>query len=204
MNFFHSYRNGWKPRATPPSNTTSPAAQVSRLQLSQQTLGEQKTSNALLKTKALARLSPSTDGTSRHLDLLRALWLLHLIISISAAIPKAKETDEDHLQQQVDHLLGAVRASTCRINAVPSDTPTSFKNDEVDIVAAHRLPQRTHQAPATINPTWGSEEVPRAALLLTRQIWHQGKNLPKAMLVANRTGRTAAVHRSGPRWCHPL
>lgn len=86
--------------------TPSPAARLSLLfQLLQQHLGHQKPSDAPLEIKAQARLPSATEGTSRHLDLPRALRFLCLLESIRATIPNAEEIVEDNLQQQADRLL---------------------------------------------------------------------------------------------------
>lgn len=89
--------------------------------------------------RALARFSPATDGTARHLDLLRALWLLGFPESIRPAIPNKVEIDKNDLQQQADRLVDFLMASPRPINTVASDTPPLFLDAEVDTAATHRL-----------------------------------------------------------------
>ncbi|KAK8397537.1 hypothetical protein O3P69_004355 [Scylla paramamosain] len=104
-------------------SAASPVTQL--LQLSKQPLCDQRPSKALFEMKALARLSPAADGSKRKLDLLQALWLLHLSESICAVIPNAEEMDEDELQQMADRLNNAQAAAGCHVNAVPFITSTA-------------------------------------------------------------------------------
>ncbi|MPC10902.1 hypothetical protein E2C01_003546 [Portunus trituberculatus] len=96
--------------------------------------------------RAMARLPLVPDGTPCQLDLLWALWLLHLPESIRAAIPNAEEIDENELQEKADHLTDALTVSSRRIHTVPPDIFPPPQDNEDDVAAVQRPPPRAHQS----------------------------------------------------------
>ena len=121
--------------------TPSPAVRASQIfQLSRQPLGDQKPSDALLEMRSMARLTPASDGTPRHLDLLRALWLLRLPESIRAVIPNAEELDEDELRKRADSLVDALSVSGEQVGAVQVDSHCLAQCNDGNIAAAQYMP----------------------------------------------------------------
>ncbi|MPC60642.1 hypothetical protein E2C01_054697 [Portunus trituberculatus] len=126
--------------------TLSAASRVTQLlQLSKQPLGDQRSSEALLEMKALARLPTVVNGSERKLDLLRAIWLLLHLESIRAVLSGAERMDDDDLQQMAECLSDAQPAADRHINAAPyasSTAPPPPKED--DIAAINHAQARAH------------------------------------------------------------
>ena len=115
--------------------TPSATSRVTQLlQLAKQPLGDQRSSDALLEIKVLARLLSAADGSARRLDLPRALWLLRLPEHIRAAIPDA-EMNEAELQRMADRLKDSHAAAAQQVN-------TASLPGEADIAVITRTPSR--------------------------------------------------------------
>ena len=117
--------------------TPSAASRAERIrQLSFESLGEQKATDAWIEMEALAKLSPP-------LDMLKELWLCRLPAHIRAALPNAAETPTAELAEKAQHLIEAYNsASTTKASAFQMED----ENDEMQAAAQRsRFPQRQFQ-----------------------------------------------------------
>ena len=110
------------------------------LDLSNQPLGDQRPSDALIEMRYLCRLQPDDTGTSAEIDVLLALWPRCLPTPVRSAIINFASYDNDDLAKRADCLLNAYAASnppslTAAASTVPPDEDYHTENPPYDTVA---------------------------------------------------------------------
>ena len=110
----------------------SPEQRVKQIfDICKQPLGDQRPSDALTELRSLARLPPASDGSSRSIDVILALWLSRLPEKVRASITDfSTYTDDDAIAAIADSSLDAhLAASKTSITAsaeVPDDAHDDF------------------------------------------------------------------------------
>ena len=111
------------------------------LDLSNQPLGDQRPSDALIEIRSLCRLPPDNTGASTKIDVLLALWLRHLPLPVYSAITNFASYGDDDLAKHADSLLDAHAASnppaiTAAASTVPPDEDDVDDNHTNNAIAA--------------------------------------------------------------------
>lgn len=103
-------------------------------------LGDQRPSAAFLDMKALTKL-PTTDDSSRRLDLLRVLWLMRLPDNIRAGITNFMDLTEQQIIKLADSLQGATRSTALKPVLAAQEDARDVNDSAEPAAAAYRRTQ---------------------------------------------------------------
>ena len=166
------------------------------LDLSNQPLGDQRSSDALIEMRSVCRLPPDNTGTSAKIDVLLALWLRRLPTPVRSAITNFASYDDDDLAKHADSLLNAhAAANPTAIIAAPSTVPPDEDdvNDNLtnDTIAAASTAQHFNASRRHFNRPVAQTPHPRSQ--------QNTSSTPSSFRKSSSTSRSCYYHeRFGP------